>query len=217
MALMAVLLLHVILASGCGTPAPLRVDVFYALDPEPLETPIGPPLPAALEVSDFAARGFLGGRQIVFRTPSEPLQVQRYERLLWADPLPRALSRNLVRASRAGGVFDFTLTAADRGRADYLLGGEIERFEHLPPGAGLEADEAVPAEGGRVIGTLNLALVRAADRRVLWDRRYHREVAVAGTTPDDMAAAFNRLAALLVAEVVRDLRALPRPPSGGDA
>jgi cholesterol transport system auxiliary component len=194
-------LLLVLIAGGCGSPAPLRPDLFYALDPEPLESPAGSPLPATLLVSDLAARGFLGGRQIVFRTEAEPLRVQRYDDLLWADPVPRALSGNLVRAVRSARVFAFTLIPVDRGRADYLLGGEVERFEHLPT--------ATPP---RVVGTLNLALVRADDRRSVWDRRYRREVEVQGDTPDDMAVAFNRMTALLSADVVRDLQALPRPP-----
>ncbi|QVL48196.1 MAG: membrane integrity-associated transporter subunit PqiC [Thiocapsa sp.] len=193
-------LMLVLLAGGCGSPAPLRPDLFYALDPEPLESPLGTPLPATLLVSDLAARGFLGGRQIVFRTEAEPLQVQRYDDLLWADPVPHALARNLVRAVRHAQVFEFAVIPADRARADYLLGGAVERFEHLPT--------ATPP---RVAGALNLALVRADDRRTLRDRSFRREVEVQGDTPEAMAEAFNRLAALLAADVVRDLRTLPGP------
>jgi cholesterol transport system auxiliary component len=190
----------VLLAGGCGSPAHMRPDLFYSLDPEPLEAPVGTPLPATVLVSDLAARGFLGGRQIVFRTEAEPLRVQRYDDLLWADPVPRALARNLVRAVRHAQVFEFAVIPADRARADYLLGGEVERFEHLPT--------SMPP---RVVGTLNLALVRADDRRSVRDRSYRREVQVQGDTSDAMAEAFNRLAALLVADVVRDLRTLPIP------
>jgi cholesterol transport system auxiliary component len=70
-------LIVVLLAGGCGSSAPMRSDLFYSLDPDPLESPVGAPLPGTLLVSDLAARGFLGGRQIVFRTEAEPLQVQR--------------------------------------------------------------------------------------------------------------------------------------------
>jgi cholesterol transport system auxiliary component len=193
-------LILVLLASGCGSPAPMRPDLFYSLDPEPLESPVGAPLQATVLVSDLAARGFLGGRQIVFRTEAEPLRVQRYDDLLWADPVPSALARNLVRAVRHAQVFERAVIPADRARADYLLGGEVERFEHLPT--------AMPPQ---VVGTLNLSLVRVDDRRSVRDRRYRREVEVQGATPDDMAEAFNRLAALLAADVVRDLRTLPGP------
>jgi cholesterol transport system auxiliary component len=199
--------LVLLVTAGCGSGPPLRPDVYFALDPEPIELPIGPPVSATLLIGDLAARGFLGGRQIVFRTEEEPLRVQRYDGLLWADPVPRALSRNLARAVRAAEVYAFTLIPADRGTADVLLGGEVGRFEHLPSPDPTRAPS-------RVVGTLNLVLVRAEDRRSLWERVYHRELAVEGDTPDAMALAFNRLAALLAADLVRDLRRDPGAPRG---
>jgi cholesterol transport system auxiliary component len=57
-----------------------------------------------------------------------------------------------------------------------------------------------------VVGAFTLALVRADDRRSLLHRRYSGEVEVQGATPEAMADAFNQLAALLAADVVRDLR-----------
>ncbi len=181
--------------AGCGSPAPIMQDRFYSLAPPAMEAPIGSPMPASLLVNDLAARGFAGGRQIIFRTEAAPLLVQRYDNLLWAEPVPRALSRNLADAIGAARIFEFVLLPADRGRADYLLGGEVDRFEHLPT--------AVPP---RVVGALTLALVRADDRRSLLHRRYSGEVEVQGATPEAMADAFNQLAALLAADVVRDLR-----------
>lgn len=192
--------------SGCGPPAPVKPDLFYSLAPVPLEGPAGPPLRATLLVNDLAARGFLGGRQIIFRTTEEPLVVQRYQGLLWEEPVTRAMARNLVGAIRAAQIFEFVLIPADRGRADYLLGGEVERFEHLPT-----------AQPPRVLGTLNLTLVRADDRRSLWDRRYSGEVLTRGAAPEDMAEAFNQLAASLASEVVGDLRTLQRRPGPGGA
>jgi cholesterol transport system auxiliary component len=196
-------LVLILSAAGCGSPAPAKPDLFFSLDPAPLESPTGSPIPATLLVNELAARGFLGGRQIVFRTPEEPLRVQRYDDLLWDEPVPRAMSRNLVNAIRAAEVFQAALVPADRGRADYLLSGEVERFEHLPA-------PTSPRAPSRVAGTLNLAVVRADDRRPIRDRSYSREVDVRGNTPDDMVEAFNRLAALLAADLVRDLRTLPR-------
>jgi cholesterol transport system auxiliary component len=181
--------------TGCGSPAPIMQDRFYSLAPTAMEAPIGSPMPASLLVNDLAARGFAGGRQIIFRTEAAPLLVQRYDNLLWAEPVPRALSRNLADAIGAARIFEFVLLPADRGRADYLLGGEVDRFEHLPT--------AVPP---RVVGAFTLALVRADDRRSLLHRRYSGEVEVQGATPEAMADAFNQLAALLAADVVRDLR-----------
>ncbi len=190
------ILMLVLTLAGCGSPAPVKPDRFYALDPASLESPVGQPLPTVLLVNDLAARGFIGGRQIIFRTAESPLRVQRYQDLLWAEPVPRAIARGLADAIRAAGVFQTVIIPADRGRADLILSGEVERFEHLPT--------ATPP---RVQGRLNLTLVRADDRRSIQSRGYSGEEEVTGTTPEAMAEAFNRLTARLIAEVVRDLRA----------
>jgi cholesterol transport system auxiliary component len=102
-------LVLILSAAGCGSPAPAKPDLFFSLDPAPLESPTGSPIPATLLVNELAARGFLGGRQIVFRTEEEPLRVQRYDDLLWDEPVPRAMSRNLVNAIRAAEVFQVRL------------------------------------------------------------------------------------------------------------
>jgi cholesterol transport system auxiliary component len=182
--------------AGCGSAPPAQPDRFYSLEPAALEGPAGPPTPSIVMVNDLAARGLLGGRQIVYRTREQPLVVDRYDRLLWAEPPTRALAQNLVNGLRAAQVFAFVAIPADRVRADYLLGGEVERFEHLPTD-----------QPPRVVGTMNLALVRAHDRRSVASRQYSGEERVDGGSPEAMAAAFNRLAARLVAEAVRDLKA----------
>ena len=204
---------------GCGAPVTVKEDQYLTLVP-PTAPELSGHAPASgaheqdLQVNELAARGFLGGRQIVFRTTADPWQTQRYDYLLWDEPVPRALSRHLAASIRAAGLFRFVLIPADRGNADYLLSGEVERFEHLPT--------ATPP---RVAGTLNLTLLQASDRRPLLVRRYDAEEIVAGETPAAMAAAANRLADRLAAAVVTDLRGwragvsrqppLPNPPPRG--
>ncbi|WP_295405611.1 ABC-type transport auxiliary lipoprotein family protein [uncultured Thiocystis sp.] len=181
---------------GCGSSAPLQRDRFYALEPPPsIQAPGNAATPAILQVNHLAARGFLGGRQIVYRDHRQPPRVERYEELLWEDPVPRAMSQVLVSAIRDAGLCRVVAIPADRARADYLLGGEVERFEHRPT-------EQPP----RVVAVLNLSLVSARDRHAVWTRRYSGEEPVQAATPDAMAEAFNRLAGRLAGEVVRDLR-----------
>jgi len=160
------------------------------------------PLQASLVVNDLAARGFLGGRQILFRTEAAPREAQRYERLLWEESLPRALARHLADAIASARLFALVLTPADRGRADFILNGEVETFEHWPT--------ATPP---RVTGALSLTLTRAADRHTLLHRRYQDEAQVQGSTPEAMVAAASRLADLLADQVVRDLNDWMRHPS----
>jgi cholesterol transport system auxiliary component len=190
--------------AGCGSSAPVERDRYYSLAPGLQETPAAIPSSAILLVNDLSARGFLGGRQIVYRTREQPLRVERYEALLWEEPAPRALSQVLVNAIRDAGIFQFVVIPADRARADYLLGGEVERFEHWPTD-----------QPPQVAMTLNLSLVHADDRHSLWARRYSGEEPVTASTQDGMAEAFNRLTARLLGEVLRDLkRVQPRLRAG---
>ncbi|MBK1718877.1 ABC-type transport auxiliary lipoprotein family protein [Thiocystis violacea] len=192
---LALSLLLSLMLGGCGTAPPVPRDRYYTLDPDFQTSAGGPPLAASLLVNDLAARGFLGGRQILYRTQERPLAVDRYQVYLWDEPLPRAMASVLARAIREAGLFTQVIIPADRARADFLLGGELIRFEHRPT-------DRPPV----VAATLSLSLVKADDRRSLWTRQYSATEPLAANRPDAMAEAFNRLAARLAAEVLSDLR-----------
>jgi cholesterol transport system auxiliary component len=194
-----------LLLAACGAPEPAQRDRFFSLAEPPSQTgsPAATMLRSTLLVNDLAARGFLGGRQIVFRTREQPLEIQRYDLFLWEEPPGRAVAGNLARAVRAAGLFEFVIRPAQRSRADFILGGELTRFEHLPT-----------AGPPRVAADFTLALARGADRRALFSRRYRGSEPTRGGTPAAMAQAFNRLAARLIEDAVRDLKSLhPRLPA----
>ncbi len=161
-----------LLLAACGAPEPASRDRFFALEPTAAVTPGRRAEGGTLLVNDLAARGFLGGRQIVYRTAEEPLEVKRYPLLLWEEPPGRALARELTAALREARRFELVITPAQRARSDYLLGGEVTRFEHLP------TDHPAARAGAE----LNLTLLRGDDRRSLiiaealcGGRAHHRE------------------------------------------
>lgn len=181
---------------GCGAPEPAQRDRFFSLEPPIQVAPTGSAtVKGVLQVNPLAARGFLGGRQIVFRTAAEPLEVQRYPLLLWEDPPGGAIANRLVAALRAARLFEFTVTQAERARPDYLLGGELNRFAHLPT-----------ATTPHVEADFTLALMSGNNRRPLLSRRYRGEEPTRGDNPSAMAEAFNRLTGRLLAEAVQDLQ-----------
>jgi len=161
--------------AGCGSSAPIERDRYYSLAPVIDEAPASRSSPASLLVKDLAARGFLGGRQIVYRTREQPLRVERYELLLWEEPVPRALAQALVDAIRDARLFRAVVIPAESVRVDYQIGGEVESFEHHPTD-----------QPPQVVALLNLSLVRSADRYALWTRRYRLEEPVVGETPEAM-------------------------------
>lgn len=193
------------LLAACGAPEPASRDRFFAHEPRVDVTPGKPAAGLTLLVNDLAARGFLGGRQIVYRTAEDPQEVQRYYQLLWEEPPGRALAQELVGAVRAAGLFDLVITPAQRARADYILGGEVTRFEHLPT-------DRPP----RVRAELTLTLMRGDDRRSLVSKSYSGEEPTGADTPEAMVQAFDRLSARLLGEAVRDLQSL-RPRFRGAA
>jgi cholesterol transport system auxiliary component len=194
-------LLGCALLAGCGGGERLR-DLHFSLRPEVSAPPSSRPIPGTLRVTPIAARGFLGGSRIVYRTAEAPLEVQRYNELLWEEVPARAIADDLAAALRAAGVFEHVITAGDPARADYLLTGELQRFEHRPT-------DAPP----RVLGELSLTLVRGKGRQVLVAKTYRAEELVATspagrTTPEAIVAAFNRLAGRLISEVTADTQAM---------
>lgn len=194
--LSSLLLLVSVLLSACGAPEPAQRDRFYSLAPRvPDVGATAAPIRASLLVEDFAARGFLGGRQIVFQTREQPLQVQRYNLFLWEEPPGRAIARDLARALRTAGLFEFVITPAQRSRTDYILSGELDRFEHLPT-----------ASPPQVVADFSLTLMGNAERRSLFSRRYLGKEPTQGDTPEAMARAFNRLAGRLIGDAVRDIQ-----------
>lgn len=187
-------------AAGCSVPEPAPRDRFYVLAPEIPMTPSGSePLAATLLVRDLAARGFLGGRQILYRTREQPLEIRRYDLLLWEEPAGRAIAGALALALEAAALFEFVVLPAQGSRADFVLGGNLERFEHLPT-----------AERPTVTADFTLTLVGGRDRRPLFSRRYQGTEPTAGQGPEDLARAFNRLAGRLIGQAVQDIADLVR-------
>jgi cholesterol transport system auxiliary component len=189
-----VLLIALSALAGCGGSQPIQ-DRFYRLDPPPLVQPVAPPAPSILLVNNLTARGFLGGRQIIYRTTDEPLLTKRYDALLWDEPPANALTRALVNALRASKVFRFVVIPGEQSLADYRLSGELQRLEHLPT-----------AQPPRVAATLHLTLVPTNDNTVMASRTYSDEEIIEGSTPDAMVEALTRLSARLIAMAVTDLQ-----------
>lgn len=188
---------------SCGGPQPIP-DRFYRLDPSPQVTPETSPVAAILLVTNLSARGFLGGRQIIYRTSAEPLLTQRYDALLWDEPPAGAVSSALIDALRRSNLFRFVVIPSEQSRADYILSGELQRLEHLPT--------ATPP---RVAATIHLSLVSGNGWSTIASHTYSDEEDIDGTTPDAMVTAFDRLVSRLIASAIADLQGMRQQLQGG--
>lgn len=184
------------LLAGCGSSGPPAPELFFALEPTVRASPSTRPLTGTLLVTPLAARGFVGGTQIVFRTEAAPLQVQRYEDLLWEEPPGRALSAALIAAFRAARIFEFTVSIADRARPDFMLNGVLDQLEHRPT-----------ASPPQVSAAFDLALIANSNRETRFSKTYSGTEPTAASTPEAMVRAFNRLAGRLLTQALADLQA----------
>ncbi|MFP4076740.1 MAG: ABC-type transport auxiliary lipoprotein family protein [Halochromatium sp.] len=192
-ALIGILLL--LMLGGCGGSGPPVREQFYSLQPEISVTPSARSIPGTLLVTPLGSRGFLGGTQIVFRTADEPLQVQRYDDFLWEAAPGQALAEALISALRTTNTFAYTVSIADRARADFMLNGELTRLEHRPT-----------ADPPSVSLALNLTLIAGDDRATRFSQAYSGTEPTRSSTPEAMVRAFNRLSGRLLSEAVRDLQ-----------
>lgn len=190
------LLSGLFLLSGCGS-GPASRESFYSLRPEVSVTPSAQTLPGTLLVTPLGSRGFLGGTQIVFRTAEEPLQVQRYDDFLWESTPGQALAEALISALRTTNTFAYTVSIADRARADFMLNGELTRLEHRPT-----------ADPPAVSLAMTLTLIASHDRATRFSHTYSGSEPTRASTPEAMVSAFNRLSGRLLSEAVRDLQRL---------
>jgi cholesterol transport system auxiliary component len=186
--------------TGCGSAPPIEPVRYYTLELDSLEAPApgrSPPIQGSLQVNRVMARGLLSGRPILYRTAESPHEIGLYPRYVWHEPVSHALTSLLTEAIREAGVFEQVLAPQVRAQVDYLLVGEIERYEHLPT-----------AQPPRVHADIDLSLIAARDRHLIWSRTYRVEETIEGRTPEAMAQAFNVLAAHFAREVIGDLRTL---------
>lgn len=190
------------LLAGCGGGAARLQDLYFGLQADVAVVPAARPIPGTLRITPIAARGFVAGSRIVYRTAEAPLEVQRYAQLLWEELPARAIADDLAAAARAAGVFEHVITAGDPARADFLLTGELQRFEHRPT-------DNPPV----VLAELWLTLVRSRGREVLVAGSYaDTERVVAGAdgrqSPQAIVDAFNRLTGRIIGRVIADAKAL---------
>ncbi|NEX16644.1 MAG: hypothetical protein C1943_08455 [Halochromatium sp.] len=189
-------LLLIFLAS-CGSSGPAQRDQFFTLQPRMRTTPSAQTVPASLLVTPLASRGFLGGTQILFRTAADPLEVQRYDLLLWDGVPGRALAEALISGLRTAGTFRYVVSVADRAQADFILNGELSRLEHLPT-----------ADPPQVSAAFNLTLIANRNRAIQFSHSYSGTEPTPASTPAGMVTAFNHLTGQLLSQAIADIQRL---------
>lgn len=181
--------------SGC-TSGPAPREVFYRLDPG-----TGPAVDSdancgTILVSRMAARGFAGGRPIVFRGQADPLQVQRYNYHSWSEPPAMMIQDGIAKSLRAAGLVRFVITPTERATANWIVSGTLLRMEHFPE----TSPSAVEIE-------MEIGVVSTATRETVFLDRYLERVSAQSNRIDAAVSAFNTALQKILLKFPEDLGA----------
>jgi ABC-type uncharacterized transport system auxiliary subunit len=179
-------------------PAPVRQT--YLLEPA-LPAAVARSRPETLRVTRVDVAAPFRGREFVYRVDALRYETDFYDQFLVA---PGAMfTEQTARAIDAARVFARVLPQASGADADASLQGFVS------------AMFADARDGQPVAAQLSITYYLSRDASgttPVWSRDYHRRVELGERTPGAYAAALNRAFADILAELVRDLAALPLAP-----
>ena len=147
-------LMGALVLTGCGS---VRYPSTYTLT-------LPPPVPqaaafhvalGAVGIKDFHCPEYLCEGRIVYR--STPEEVGFYEYSRWAMSPREAVMRYVVDGLRARSPFQSVTIHENVSQVDYLLSGNIERFEEVDEGRDV-----------RVVCTISAQLLETRTRSVVW-------------------------------------------------
>jgi ABC-type uncharacterized transport system auxiliary subunit len=178
-------------------PAPVRQT--YLLEP-PLPAAVAQSRPGTLRVSRVDVAAPFRGREFVYRVDALRYETDFYDQFLVA---PGAMfTEQTARALEAAGVFARVVPPGSGGDADATLQGFVSALY-------ADARNGVPV-GAELAITYYLSR-DAAGTTPVWSHAYRRRIELAERTPAAYAAALNRAFGDILAELARDLAALPLP------
>jgi ABC-type uncharacterized transport system auxiliary subunit len=179
--------------SSCASgPAPR--DHFYRLDVAKPASSEEPRIRGTLEVARPRVEALSQGRRILYRSPDRPGEIAQYAYHQWSDPPSVMLQDRLVDFLRAAGVATAVVTPAVRVDADYSVIGRLQRFEQI-----------IGSGGSRVVVGLELALIRAKGRKLLYLGSYHEEREAGSESVSDAVQAFEEAVEAIFARFVAEL------------
>ena len=183
-----------LILGGClSGPAP--PDRFYRLEvPDAAARLEVPRLRGRLLVDSVRGDGMTSGRQMLYRSESDPSQVKREGYDNWVDSPPVMVQRAVVEFLRSANAAEVVITPEMRVDSDFHLGGRVDRFERL-----------VGQGSSRVTIELEFTLVRAEGREPLLLETYGEHEEVTGSGVGDSVEAFGRALHRILERLVLDL------------
>lgn len=180
--------------AACAQQAPPK-DRFYRLEPPSAAARFAAPALGVVEVSRLTTDGVLSERPLAYQDADGSLGRYRYD--LWAEPPTALLQNALVDSLRQSGVAHTVITPEIRVPPDWILRGRLNRFE-------------MQAGTGKVVASLELAVVSSRDGGLLLLKTYQAEVPSAAG-PEAEAAALTRASGDIITAFITDLARAAKP------
>lgn len=165
--------------AGCGGEAP-RQQV-YSLDLTTAAAPLpAPRLDGVVMVEAFTADTVLGSRRMAWRESPSSQEIRTHTYHEWNEAPPRLLQSHLYSCLTSARAAEAVVLPTDRAEADYILGGDIRRFEQQITGPNSATVEI----------TVDLRLAARRTRERLWREVITASSPASGATPEAAASAF---------------------------
>ncbi len=194
------LLATVALVGGCALSRPAPVKQVFLLEAA-VPAPAAKPQPGTLRVGTVGVAAPYRGKALVFRQSELGYDADFYTEFL---VIPSAMIGDATaRALDGARVFARVIPPGAPPDGDWVLDGFV---------GALYGDRRDPARPAAELAiTWYLSRADAATSTPFWSKEYRRRVPVSGTTADAHATALTAALGEIVAELARDLAAVPLP------
>ena len=201
--LLATLALAALVLTGCSFTREAPVKSTYLLEPA-MPAAVAKTQPVSVRVAGVNVAAPFRGRPFVYRTGDLTYETDYYVEFL--VPPAAMFTEQTTRALEAAHVFRQVVPPGSGADADYTLEGFVSSlYANINAGSGPSSTELVvtyyltSSAGGSVPG---------------WSKEYRRHIDIQVRTPAAYVAALNQAFGDVLAELTRDLAALPTLKSG---
>ncbi len=196
MSFLRLLLIFLVLLSGCASPGVAPKDSFYRIsDPEAV-TPAIAMLDGILVVPRFLADGLANERPLIYVQGNTSQILRQYNFHFWSESPTRLIQERTVEYLRRAKMAPRVVTPEFRAAADYQLTGKIKRLEQ------------VRGPSPRAVVSIEFGLYRVRDNRLLFLETYVQEVPLDGDDIGRAAAAMGSAVMTILSRLTEDLSRL---------
>lgn len=145
------IILTALFLSGCFSAPPVPTDKFYRLKISLLKAP-PQNIEGTIAIRRFVTNSLHNGRAILYVDNATPLKLEAYHYHHWIDVPPRLIREHMVLSLRNSHIADRIVSYDSKVKPDYIVSGNIRRFEQIRggnPRVAVEIEIQLTKDGSR--------------------------------------------------------------------